>query len=482
MIGIDFGSEYYKAVLVKPGVPFNIIENTASERKTDNAITLTREERIFEKSAVKKSVSYPQSALLNSLSLLGVEYTEENLKILKEDYLYTNELIEDSRGLVGYQINIPEVDALDNIDMYIEESLVMTLQHAKKLAKKQADGVVNDITITVPSYFTINQRIMLRDVAELAGFKVLTLLNENTAAALMYGIDTQNLEVPKKILFVNMGSKDLELSVVKYSNQTSKEILAVHVVDEAANPNLGGHLFDTELVKILVERFDQLPERDGKESIQDNPKIIRRLMREVPKIKEVLSSNREVPIKIIELEDFLNLEFTLHRSEFEDRIMHIIERSKETFEKILENHPIETIDDVEILGGGLRVPKVKEYISGLLGGRTLGTHMNPDEAMAFGSAYIAANFSSNYQVKRVYLYQSVPQQIFANITQMGGCKNEHQEDCFQKHIRLYNPAKNVLGQKKTINIEHHIEDMDVVLYTIDSEGNEVKVSNTCMNP
>jgi len=420
VIGIDFGSEYYKAVLVKPGAPFTIIENTSSMRKTENAITFTKEERLFEKNAFIQSVRYPQTALLNSLNLLGLEYNEETLKMLKEDYLYTNEFIQDSRGLIGYQINIPEVDELTNIDVFVEESLIMVLQHARKIMKTTSSGAVSDITITIPSYFTINQRIMVRDAAELAGFKVLTLLHENTAAALMYGIDTQNLDPPKKVLFINMGAKDLELSVVAYENVTKKNILSVNVLDEASSPHIGGHLFDVELVKIIAENFDNLPERNGKESILQNPKIIRRLMREVGKYKEILSSNKNVPIKLLEIADDVNLDFILEKEEFEERILPIINRSQDVFLDILSKHPLDTIDEVEILGGGLRVPKVKEIISEILDGKILGTHLNPDEAMAFGSAYIAANFSTSYQVKKVFLYQSVPDTIYLNITQMGG--------------------------------------------------------------
>lgn len=234
-------------------------------------------------------------------------------------------------------------------------------------------------------------------------------------------------------------------------------------------------MFDVELVRIIAERFDQLPERQGKESIMQNHKIVRRLMREVPKYKEVLSSNKEIQIKLLEIADNLNLQFTLQREEFEKRIESILERAKPAFERILAKHPVETIQDIEILGGGLRVPKVKEFISELLGKKTLSTHLNPDEAMAFGSAYIAANFSSSYQVQKVYLYQSVPDTIYLNITQMGGCATEDTEECFTKHMVLYEEDKNLLGQKMTVNIDHHIENMDVVLYKINPEGKEEKV-------
>lgn len=236
VIGIDFGSEYYKAVLVKPGAPFSIVENTSSNRKTENTMAFTNEERKFEKDAVTQSVSFPETTMLRSLFLLGMEYNDENLALIRDQYLLTNEFIKDSRGLIGYQINIPENDELTNIDIYVEEILTMILKHAKDLSKKQADGVVTDATITVPASFTINQRTMIRDAAEMAGFNVLTLLHENTAAALMYGIDTKNLETPAKIMFINMGSFDLELSVVQYDKiigqgKNGKDIISVHVLD-----------------------------------------------------------------------------------------------------------------------------------------------------------------------------------------------------------------------------------------------------------
>jgi hypoxia up-regulated 1 len=209
--------------------------------------------------------------------------------------------------------------------------------------------------------------------------------------------------------------------------KNSKDIISVRVLDEEAVPGLGGHIFDVELVKILAERFDNLPERQGKESVLNDDKVKRRLNREVAKIKEILSANKEAPVKIVELADEITLEFILERQEFEDRIIQHVEKAKPAFERLFQKHSIDRIDEINILGGGLRVQKVKDYISDLVKGKKLNTHLNPDEAMAFGSAYIAANFSSNYQVQKVYLYQSLHDSIYLNITQMGGCSEEESE-------------------------------------------------------
>ena len=301
---------------------------------------------------------------MRSLEILGLEYPEnEDDEMLKDLKLtHANDLLKDERGNIGYEVTIPGDKDFVNIEVFTEEILAMTLQHLKKLAKNQGSGLVNDITITVPSYFTINQRQMVLDAAHLAGFNVLNLIHENTAAALMYGIDNKNLEFPHKILMVNMGASNLELSIVSYTkvykngedtkdrNSTSKGTLAVEVIDEASVSNVGGYAFDMEIVKIIADRFDSLPQRSGKTSIMENDKILRRLMKEVPRFKEVLSANKEVPIKLPEIADGIEIDFVLTRAEFEEKIDHIIQKMSKAFEEILKRTSIEEINEVEIIG------------------------------------------------------------------------------------------------------------------------------------
>ena len=139
---------------------------------------------------------------------------------------------------------------------------------------------------------------MVIDAAELAGLDVLTLVHENTAAALMYAIDTKDLikQVPKTILFVNQGHHNFETSIVRFNktldDKKNKELLTIEILEDDGIQHAGGLEMNTAIVRLLAEKFDQMEERKGKESVFQNIKALRRLFKEADKYKEILSSNR----------------------------------------------------------------------------------------------------------------------------------------------------------------------------------------------
>ena len=138
---------------------------------------------------------------------------------------------------------------------------------------------------------------MVIDAAELAGLEVLTLVHENTAAALMYAIDTKNLiqQVPKTMLIINQGHNNFETSIVRFDKakdpKKDKELLVVEVLEDDGVEFAGGLDMNTQIVKLLGEQFDASPERQGKESVFKNIKSVRRLFKEADNQKEILSAN-----------------------------------------------------------------------------------------------------------------------------------------------------------------------------------------------
>ena len=164
---------------------------------------------------------------------------------------------------------------------------------------------------------------MINDAADIAGLSVLQLVHENTAAATMFGIDRMDREKPVIALFYNMGGMDTEVSLVKYSTITempaNKTYEHIEIIAEAADRNLGGADFDRILLDMLAERFNALKERKGKPDVRTFPKVIKRLLKEVLKVKDILSANKQVQVKLGELQDYVSLSTTIDRKEFEEQ-------------------------------------------------------------------------------------------------------------------------------------------------------------------
>ena len=164
---------------------------------------------------------------------------------------------------------------------------------------------------------------MMEDAADLAGFNVLQLVHENTAAAVIFGLDRKDFESSTTVLFVNMGGRDTEVSIVKYGSvvdEKEKQFEHIEILGEAWDSSLGSSQIDSIFLLEMVKRFDAMKERQGKPSILENARALRRLQKEVVRAKEVLSANKEADIKIPELLDYVTLHEKVSRAEF-DRLM-----------------------------------------------------------------------------------------------------------------------------------------------------------------
>jgi hypoxia up-regulated 1 len=158
---------------------------------------------------------------------------------------------------------------------------------------------------------------------------------------------------------------------------------------------------------MMVDAFNAMPERKGKASVRTNEKAMKRLFKEAVKVKDILSANKVADVKVPELLDYVTLRTVLERSDFEQNSKHLLDRISRPVEDALSiaGLSLSEIDQVEILGGGLRIPRVHELIKTATNKHELMVHLNGDEAMCFGAAFIAANSSSSFKVRKVYLTQ-----------------------------------------------------------------------------
>ena len=354
----------------------------------------------------------------------GTPYDEEYLAKFKQERLIFNTFAPDERGQVAWQITSPEVgeDGERKLQtLYSEEVLAMAFEYVKMLAEKQAGTGVRECVITIPSWFTYDQRLMIKDAAEMVNLKILQLIHENTAAATLFGIENQvDADKELKVLFFNMGSMDTEVTVARFTNfniTEKKSSPYIEIVSEAFDKELGTSDLQLSLVKILVEKFDSMKEREGKPSVRENQRAMARLKKDSAKILETLSANKFASVKIPELLDYVTLQFNLERETFEAANTEFFSRIAAPANEALAKAGLTAadIDQIQLIGGGIRIPKVFDILTESLG-KELSVNLNGDEAMCFGSAFIASNSTSLFKVKQIFLTQHPQHDVYMKIS------------------------------------------------------------------
>jgi hypoxia up-regulated 1 len=232
-----------------------------------------------------------------------------------------------------------------------------------------------------------------------------------------------------------MGGMDTEVTIARYSHlnvsEKAKKLTPyIEILAETSERDLGSKDIDLVLFNLLADKFNALSEREGKADVRTNVRASKRLLKEVIKIKEVLSANKQASVKVPELMDYVTLQFILQRSEMEEKATPIFDRVTKPIEKALEiaGLTMDDINQVELLGGGIRVPKIAEILEKAVNGKELGVHLNGDEAMCFGSAFIGSNNTMSFKVASVMLTQNPNYEIRMVIEPMDAADALSEED------------------------------------------------------
>lgn len=304
----------------------------------------------------------------------------------------------DMRGQVG-----AEVTYLGKKEQFTATQLVsMFFSKVKATASAELKLPVSDIVIGVPPWFTDVQRRSLMDAAEIAGLKLLRLINDTTATALGYGITKLDLptaeEKPRRIAFVDIGHSNYTCSIVEYK----KGELAVKAT--AYDRHFGGRNFD----KALIDHFAKEFKEKYKIDIYTNPKALVRVAAAAEKMKKILSANAQAPISIESLMNDVDVQGIMKREELEELIKPLLERATGPLEQALAEAKlkIEDIDAVEMVGGCTRVPSLKERISKFFN-KPLSFTLNQDEAVARGCAFSCAILSPVFRVRDFSIHDIV---------------------------------------------------------------------------
>ncbi|KGL82593.1 Hypoxia up-regulated protein 1, partial [Tinamus guttatus] len=379
-----------------------------SRRKTPVAVSLKENERLFGDSALGMSIRTPKVAFRYFQDLLGKHVDNPQVALYRSRFP-EHELVKDERRqTVVFKLS-------QTMQYSPEEMLGMVLNYSRGLAEEFAEQPIKDAVITVPAYFNQAERRAVLHAARMADLKVLQLINDNTAVALNYGvfrrkdINATAQEFPpcypnfsfQTIMFYDMGAGSTTCTIVAYQTVKTKDSGTqpqLQILGIGFDRTLGGLEMELRLRDYLAKLFnDQHPSKD----VRKNPRAMAKLLKEANRLKTVLSANVDHMAQIEGLLDDIDFKAKVSRQEFEDLCSDLFQRVPGPVQQALSSAEMDLggIDQVILVGGATRVPKVQEVLLKAVGKEELGKNINADEAAAMGAVYQAAALSKAFKVK-----------------------------------------------------------------------------------
>jgi molecular chaperone DnaK len=396
VIGIDLGTTNSCVAVMEGGDPV-VIPNSEGNRTTPSVVAFTKDnERLVGQVAKRQAVTNPQNTVFSIKRFMGRRRDEVNEEVKKVPY-------EVDAG----SNNIAMVKIKDK-DYSPPEISAMVLQKMKQTAEDYLGTKVTQAVVTVPAYFNDSQRQATKDAGKIAGLEVLRIINEPTAASLAYGLDKKKDEI---IAVYDLGGGTFDVSILELGEGVFE------VKSTNGDTHLGGDDFDQRVIDWLVEEFKKEQGID----LSADPMALQRLKESAEKAKCELSTTTTTDINLpfitADSSGPKHLNITLTRAKFEQLVDDLIQRTVGPCKVALKDAGLsaDQIDEVILVGGSIRVPKVQETVKNLFG-KEPHRGVNPDEVVAVGAAIQAGVLAGD--VKDVLLLDVTP--LSLGIETLGG--------------------------------------------------------------
>src|ERR1700712_2926960 len=397
IIGIDLGTTNSCVAVMEGNEPV-VIANEEGRRTTPSVVAFLKNgERKVGDPAKRQAITNPTNTISSVKRFMGRRYDE-----------VTNEMSHFTYKLSKGDNNTPRVD-IDGRLYTPQEISAMVLQKMKKTAEEFLGQEVTEAVITVPAYFNDAQRQATKEAGEIAGLNVRRIINEPTAAALAYGLDKQHKD--SKIAVFDLGGGTFDVSVLELGDGVFE------VKSTNGDTHLGGDDFDKVVMDWLADEF----KKDENMDLRKDPMAWQRLKEAAEKAKIELSSSQESEINLPYITAIdgapKHLVRKLTRAKFEQLSDSLVERTLEPCRKALKDAGINPndIDEVILVGGSTRIPKVQEVVEKFFGKKP-NKSVNPDEVVAIGAAIQGAVLTG--EIKDVLLLDVTP--LGLGIETMGG--------------------------------------------------------------
>lgn len=370
IIGIDLGTTN-SVVAVMEGNEPTVIPNAEGNRLTPSVVAFTdKGETLVGEPARRQAVTNPHRTVYSIKRFMGRRHHEVENEEKMVPYAVT--------GSAGDYVKVD----IDGTEHTPQEISAKTLRKLKEAAESFLGHKVNKAVITVPAYFNDAQRQATKDAGQIAGLEVARIINEPTAAAMAYGLDKQGSE---KIVVFDLGGGTFDVSILKVDEEDGHRVF--EVVSTSGDTHLGGDDFDEELINYVAGEF----KRDNGVDLRSDPMALQRLQEACEKAKKELSSVPQTDINLpfitADASGPKHLQITVTRAKFEELIDGLIERVRKPVMQALEDAKFSPsdIDEVVLVGGSTRVPKVQEVVRKIFG-KEPHKGVNPDEVVAVGAA------------------------------------------------------------------------------------------------
>jgi len=371
IIGIDLGTTN-SVVAVMEGKDAKVIANAEGNRLTPSVVAFTdRDQTLVGEPARRQAVTNPKRTIYSVKRFMGRRHHE----------------VDAEEKMVPYEITGGPEDyvkiRVDGREFTPPEISAKILRKLKESAEAYLGHKVNKAVITVPAYFNDAQRQATKDAGQIAGLEVARIINEPTAASLAYGLDKKDV---KKIIVFDLGGGTFDVSLLDVGRGVFR------VISTSGDTHLGGDDFDEVLINYVADEF----KREQGIDLRQDPMALQRLDEACEKAKRELSSSQQTDINLPFITADANgpkhLQMSLTRAKFEQLVDHLIERCRGPVMSVIvearrkhSEFNIQDIDEVVLVGGSTRVPKVQELVRQIFG-KEPNKSVNPDEVVAIGAA------------------------------------------------------------------------------------------------
>lgn len=369
IIGIDLGTTN-SCVAVMEGSEPKVIQNQEGNRTTPSVVAFTDKGEQVGDPARRQAVTNPARTIYSVKRFMGRRHSE----------------VESEEKMVPYKVTgaaneYVKID-IDGTEHTPQEISAKVLRKLKEAAESYLGHKVNKAVVTVPAYFNDAQRQATKDAGQIAGLEVARIINEPTAAAMAYGLDKEKNE---KIVVFDLGGGTFDVSVLRVEDEDGHKVF--EVVSTSGDTHLGGDDFDEVLINYVADEF----KKENGIDLRSDQMALQRLQEACEKAKKELSSapqtDLNLPFITADASGPKHLQVTVTRAKFEELIDPLIERARKPVMQALEDAKFspQDIDEIVLVGGSTRVPKVQELVKTIFG-KDPHQGVNPDEVVAVGAA------------------------------------------------------------------------------------------------